>query len=159
MSVAGLFTANRPAGRELGLRTSLVPVNTAKPLPVDAVELAARLASERREPSIELLAFTEIPLAEDMDVELDDLDEAVHTLTAEARAIAGRYGVTVHTRHVRTRDPADAVLAAAARTTVQAIVLGASGLAAAAHRQSTDDLAVRQVLEGAEQRVYLVHGA
>jgi nucleotide-binding universal stress UspA family protein len=158
MPVAGLFTANRPAGRDLGLRTSLVPANTAQPLPVDAVELAARLASERREPSIELLAFTGIPLGEDMDVALDELEDAVPTLTAEARAIAGRYGVTVHTRHVRTRDPADAVLGAAARTTVQAIVLGARGLAAAAHRRTTDDLAVRQVLERAEQRVYLVHG-
>ncbi|HEV8155496.1 MAG TPA: hypothetical protein VGP67_08175, partial [Gaiellales bacterium] len=69
-----------------GYRSILVPVNTALPhLPVDIVDVAARLATERRS-SIVLMAFTEIPLWEEMDVELPGLDDHVHALATEARA-------------------------------------------------------------------------
>ena len=58
-----------------GFRSILIPVNTAQPeLPCDMLDVAAYLATERRS-SIVLLAFTEIPLWEEMDVELPGLDE------------------------------------------------------------------------------------
>jgi nucleotide-binding universal stress UspA family protein len=149
----------RPSGRvsaAAGLRTTLVPVNTVHPLPGDAVQLAARLAAERRDPVIQLLAFTEIPLAEDIDVPLDRLEDVVRDLLGEARARAGRFGVAVHGRHVRTRDAAEVILAEADRCDAQAIVIGADGLAAATHRQALHDLTVRQILEAARQRVILI---
>src|SRR3954463_6049960 len=50
-----------------GFRSILIPVNTAQPeLPCDMLDVAAYLATERRS-SIVLLAFTEIPLWEEVD--------------------------------------------------------------------------------------------
>ena len=57
-------------------RTILIPANTdLGDIPADAVEVAARLAAERRA-SVVLLAFTVIPLGEELDMELDDLERA-----------------------------------------------------------------------------------
>ena len=142
----GALTTLRGAAAEPGLRTSLVPVNTDRPLPADAVLLAAGLAAERRDPVIELLAFTIVPLGEELDVPLDGLDELVRALMVEARRLASPFGVSVHGRHVRTRDPAEAILEQAARRDAQAIVIGADGLGSAPHRFAAHDLAVREIL-------------
>ena len=56
------------------------------------LHLAARLAAERRS-AIVLLAFTEIPLWEEMDVELAGVDERVLEMAKTARAVTARYGV------------------------------------------------------------------
>ena len=159
MATNGVFGSSGWSPAASGLRTSLVPVNTARPLPADAVELAARLAAERRDPVIQLLAFTEIPLAEDIDVQLDGLEGTVRDLLDAARAVAVRYGVSVHGRHVRTRDAAEVILAEAGRSDVQAIVIGADGLAGAGPRRASHDLAVRQILEAAVWRVILLQPA
>ena len=96
-----------------GFRSILIPVNTAQPeLPCDMLDLAAHLAAERRS-SIVLLAFTEIPLWEEMDVELPDLEGHVAAMAKQARAIAARRGVGVHVAAPRTREPADLILAEA----------------------------------------------
>jgi len=72
-----------------GFRSILIPVNTAQPeLPRDMLDVAAYLATERRS-SIVLLTFTEIPLWEEMDVELPGLEGHVETMARQARAIAG----------------------------------------------------------------------
>ena len=83
----------------------LIPVNTAAATtPTDLVDVAAQLAAERRA-SLVLLAFTEIPLGEEMDMEIDDLEEVVERLAAAGRAIGKQYGIRVLTTHLRTRDP------------------------------------------------------
>jgi nucleotide-binding universal stress UspA family protein len=110
-----------------GFSSILLPVNTAQPeLPWDMLDLAARLATERRS-AIVLLAFTEVPLWEEMDVELPGVDEHVQEMAKQARAIAGRYGVGVHVIAPRTRQPAELVLAEARRRRAELIVLGATG--------------------------------
>src|SRR6478672_3876420 len=110
-----------------GFRSILIPVNTALPeLPCDMLDVAAYLATERRS-SIVLLAFTEIPLWEEMDVELPGLDGHVDAMAKRARAIAARRGVGVHVTAPRTRDPADLILREAGRRKAQLIVLGATG--------------------------------
>ncbi|HET6850463.1 MAG TPA: universal stress protein [Gaiellales bacterium] len=124
---------HRPrAGVRRGFSSILLPVNTAQPeLPWDMIDLAARLATERRS-AIVLLAFTEVPLWEEMDVELPEVEERVHEMARQARSIAGRYGVGVHVTAPRTRGAADLVLAEARRRRAELIVLGATG-----HRRGT----------------------
>jgi len=131
MALNALHTRHHPGVRR-GFHSILLPVNTAQPeLPWDMLDLAARLATERRS-AIVLLAFTEVPLWEEMDAELPEVDERVQEMAKQARAIAGRYGVGVHVTAPRTRQPADLVLAEAKRRRAELIVLGATG-----HRRGT----------------------
>src|SRR5437660_11426274 len=103
------FHHREQAGVRRGFSSILLPVNTAlQELPCDMVDLAARLATERRS-SIVLLAFTEIPLWEEMDVELPGLDGRVEAMAKRARAIAARRGVGVHVTAPRPREPADLI--------------------------------------------------
>jgi hypothetical protein len=103
-----------------------------------------------------LLAFTEIPLGEEMDLEVDDLDDAVERLAAAGRAVGERYGIRVHTTHVRTRDPAESILAEADRRDSQVILIRAAGLQRADVRQVAYDHAVRRIVTEARQRVMIV---
>jgi nucleotide-binding universal stress UspA family protein len=134
----------------------LIPVNTAcSAAPADAVEVALRLAAERRA-AIVLLLFTEVPLDEEIDMEIDGLGDEIARLTGEACAIARRYGLSLHTSHVRTRDPAALILAQADRHHSQLIVLGADSLHRASYRMPMHDPAVRQILAEAKQRVMIL---
>jgi basic amino acid/polyamine antiporter, APA family len=140
-------------------RTILIPANTdLAEVPADAVEVAARLAAERRA-SVVLLAFTVIPLGEELDMELDDLDERVERLAAQARAIGESYGIRVHVSHLRTRDPAESILSEAARRNSQVILLGAAGLQQRRFRRVTHDGAVRRIVAEAGQRVMIIQPA
>ena len=140
-----------------GFRSILIPVNTAQPeLPCDMLDVAAYLATERRS-SIVLLAFTEIPLWEEMDVELPGLDDHVHALATEARAIALRFGVGVHVTAPRTRHAADQILHEARRRKAELIVLGATGRARSDARALIDDGTIRRVSEEAGVRTLFVH--
>jgi basic amino acid/polyamine antiporter, APA family len=133
-------------GIAVAFQTILIPVNTDQAdLPADVVEVAAHLAAERR-PSLVLLAFTQIPLSEEMDMEIDDLDANVERLAAQARAIGEQYGIRVHTTHLRTRDPADSILAEATRRDSQVILLRATSL----------DRIARRIVAEAKQRVMIV---
>ena len=130
-----------------GFSSILLPVNTAQPeLPCDMLDLAARLATERRS-AIVLLAFTEIPLWEEMDVELPEIDERVLQMAKQARAIAGRYGVGVHVIAPRTRGPADLILAEAQRRKAELIILGATGTGRSAISALLRDPVARRVAE------------
>jgi len=143
-------------GVEVEFQTILIPANTAaKAIPTDLLDVAAQLAAERRA-SLVLLAFTEIPLGEEMDLEIDDLDEAVERLAAAGRAVGERYGIRVHTTHLRTRDPAESILAEADRRDSQVILLRAAGLQRADLRQVAYDHAVRRIVTEARQRVMIV---
>ena len=137
-------------------RTILIPANTdLADVPADAVEVAARLAAERRA-SVVLLAFTVIPLGEELDMELDHLEERVERLATQARTIGESYGIRVHVSHLRTRDPAEAILTEAARRNSQVILLGAAGLQQRRFRRVTHDGAVRRIVAEAEQRVMII---
>jgi APA family basic amino acid/polyamine antiporter len=136
-------------GIAVEFQTILIPVNTDQAdLPADVVEVAAHLATERR-PSLVLLAFTQIPLSEEMDMEIDDLEANVERLAAQARAIGEQYGIRVHTTHLRTRDPADSILAEATRRDSQVILLRATSL----------DGIARRIVAEARQRVMIVRPA
>jgi nucleotide-binding universal stress UspA family protein len=133
-----------------GFRSILIPVNTAQPelLPCDMLDVAAYLATERRS-SIVLLAFTEIPLWEEMDVELPGLDGHVEAMARRARAIAARRGVGVHVTAPRTRDPADLILREARRRKTQLIVLGATGRSRTSHQALAHDAVTRRIADQA----------
>jgi basic amino acid/polyamine antiporter, APA family len=143
-------------GIEVEFQTMLIPVNTAgDELPADVVEVAVQLAAERRA-SLVVLAFTEIPLGEEMNMEIDGLDGSVERLAVAARAIGEPYGIRVHTTHLRTRDAAEAILAEAARRGSQVILLGANALESPPRRRLAYDHVVRRVLADATQRVMII---
>lgn len=137
----------------------LIPVNTVcSAAPADAVEVALRLAAERRA-SIVLLLFTEIPLDEEMEIEIDGLGDAISRLTDDACAHARRYGLSLHTTHVRTRDPAALILAQAERHHSQLILIGADSLHGTRYRLPMQDPAVRQIMTESRRRVMILQPA
>lgn len=143
-------------GIEVEFQTMLIPVNTdAAGIPTDLVEVAAQLAAERRA-SLVLLAFTEIPLGEEMDMDIDDLEEVVKRLAATGRAAGERYGIRVLTTHLRTRDPAESILAEATRRDSQVILVRATGLQRSELRRVAYDHVVRRIVAEARQRVMIV---
>lgn len=143
-------------GIEVEFQTMLIPVNApGGELPSDVVEVAVQLAAERRS-SLVLFAFTVIPLGEEMDMEIDGLDASVERLAAAARAIGERYGIRIHTTHLRTRDAAEAILGEAARLESQVILLRANGLDSTARRRVAYDHVVRRVVADATQRVMII---
>ncbi len=143
-------------GVEVEFQTILIPVNTAAAtIPADLLDIAAQLAGERRA-SLVLLAFTEIPLGEEMDLEIDDLDETVDRIAGAGRAVEEHYGIRVLTTHLRTRDPAESILAEANRRESQVILLRAAGLQRIGVRRVAYDHAVRRIVAEARQRVMIV---
>src|SRR6476661_443192 len=114
----------------------------------DTANGTAYLITERRS-SIVLLAFTEIPLWEEMDVELPGLDGHVEAMAKRARAIAARRGVGVHVIGPRTRQPADLILREAQRRKAQLIVLGATGRSRTSHRALAHDVVTRRISDQA----------
>ena len=114
-----------PLGPALALeyRSILVPIVTG-PESHDAVEVAARLATERAG-RIVLLRVIVVPLELPLDAELGtELAEADRVLD-EARAVAAPYGVRVVERVVRARHAGRAIVAEAERRVSEIIVLGA----------------------------------
>jgi hypothetical protein len=143
-------------GIEVEFQTMLIPINTDRSeVPSDVVEVAAQLATERRA-TLVLLAYTEIPLDEEIDMEIDDLDEKVDRLAASGRAIGERYGIRIHTTHLRTRDPAESILAEATRRDSQVILLRATGQHRSAFRRVAYDQIVRRIVAEAKQRVMII---
>jgi nucleotide-binding universal stress UspA family protein len=139
---------DRPAAA--GFHAIVVPVNTRQgQLPAAILHLACRLAAERRA-QIVLLAFTDIPLWEDMDVDLPEAEEITLRWAAEARALASRYGVGIQVSHRRTRDPAELILAEARRRRAQLILLGATGHRRDTYRALAGDTTTRRVLQQAD---------
>jgi nucleotide-binding universal stress UspA family protein len=159
MALTHAFTAGTPAATALnGYRAILVPVNTALPeLPIDIVDVASRLAAERRS-AIVLLAFTEIPLWEEMEVEMPGMDDHIQEMAAAARAIALRHGVGIHVTAPRTRAPADLILAESARRGSQLIVLGATGRSRNGHDMPWRDATMRRVSDEARARTMFIQG-
>ncbi len=114
-----------PIGRALALeyRSILVPI-VAGPQSREAVEVAARLATERAG-QIVLLRVVVVPLELPLDADLTDQLEEANRLLDDARAIAAPYGVRVVERVARSRNAGRAIVEEADRRATEIIVLGA----------------------------------
>jgi APA family basic amino acid/polyamine antiporter len=114
-----------PLGAAIALeyRSILVPV-VAGPESRDAVELAARLASERAS-RIVLLRVIVVPLELPLDADLTEQLDQADRLLDELRTMAAPYGVRVVERVVRARNAGRAIVDEAERRGSEIIVLGA----------------------------------
>jgi APA family basic amino acid/polyamine antiporter len=114
-----------PLGAALALeyRSILVPI-VAGDESREAVELAARLATERAG-RIVLLRVIVVPLELPLDADLTEQLADAHRLLDQARAIAGPYGVRVVERVVRARNAGRAIIEEAELRGSEIIVLGA----------------------------------
>ncbi|HEY0417847.1 MAG TPA: universal stress protein [Gaiellaceae bacterium] len=114
-----------PVGAAVALeyRTILVPVVTG-PESREAVELAARLATERAG-RIVLLRVVVVPLELPLDADLREQLAAADDLLDELRAVADSYGVRVIERVVRARNAGRAIVDEADRRSADIVVLGA----------------------------------
>jgi basic amino acid/polyamine antiporter, APA family len=114
-----------PVGPAIALeyRNILVPVSDALESE-EAVDLAARLAAERRA-SIAALSVIEVPLELPLDARLPAEERGADALLDEARAIGDSYGVDVRGRIVRARNAGRAIVDEAERRHTEIIVMGA----------------------------------
>jgi APA family basic amino acid/polyamine antiporter len=153
-----LMTTTRapvPLGPALALeyRSILVPI-VAGPESLEAVELAARLATERAG-RIVLLRVIVVPLELPLDADLREQHEAAHELLDAARRVAVPYGVRVAERVVRARNAGAAIVEEAERRGVEIIVLGARR---AGGRRAIFGSTVDFVLKHAPSRVMVAAG-
>jgi APA family basic amino acid/polyamine antiporter len=114
-----------PLGAALALeyRSILVPI-VAGQESREAVELAARLATERAG-RIVLLRVIVVPLELPLDADLTEQLHDANVLLDEAREVAEPYGVRVVERVVRARNSGRAIIEEAERRGSEIIVLGA----------------------------------
>jgi APA family basic amino acid/polyamine antiporter len=120
-------TTRAPAlvfGLEVEFRTILVPVlRTAES--EEALVAAARLATERRA-TIVILHVLEVPLAQPLDADLRDQEEAAYQILDEAQALLEGYaGVRIVSRLLRARSAGPAIVEEAAARDPEVIILGA----------------------------------
>jgi nucleotide-binding universal stress UspA family protein len=140
---------HRPADAKL--HSILIPVSADTPqIPWEMVDVASRLAAERGA-VIDLLAFSQVPLSEELDVEMPGLEARLRRLLARTQGLAAGYGVRVRCTHLRTRDPAAAILRQADRDGSQLILLGATDGAGGGYRRLARDGTARRV--AAQSRV------
>jgi basic amino acid/polyamine antiporter, APA family len=107
----------------LEYRNILVPVVDTEGSE-EAVDLAARLAAERRA-SIVALSVVEVPLELPVDARMEDEEERANDVLDEAKAIGDLYGVNVIGRLVRARSAGRAIVDEATRRGSEIIVVGA----------------------------------
>jgi nucleotide-binding universal stress UspA family protein len=140
-------------------RSILIPVSADQELvPWEMVDVASRLAAERGG-VIELFVFSLIPLSEDLDVEIPDLDSRLRRLVARTTAMAGRYGIRVRWSHRRIRDAAAEILAEADRDGTELILLRATDARRADYRSLARDTTARRVSAQAPVPVMFVRPA
>jgi basic amino acid/polyamine antiporter, APA family len=101
----------------------LVPV-VEGPESLEAVNLAVRLASERRTRIVAMRVIV-VPLELPLDTELPEEEERAVRLLDQARDLGELYGVTVLQRIVRARNAGRAIVAEAGRRQSEIVVLGA----------------------------------
>jgi APA family basic amino acid/polyamine antiporter len=125
LSLARTHRAPVPLGPALALeyRSILVPI-VSGPQSREAVELAARLATERAG-TIVLLRVVVVPLELPLDAHLPQQMEAANELLDQAAAVAAPYGVRVVERVVRARQAGRAIVEEADRRGSEIVVLGA----------------------------------
>jgi nucleotide-binding universal stress UspA family protein len=101
----------------------LVPI-AANPESEKAMDVACRIARSRSG-AITAVAVVEVPPVLPLDAHMPDEEQRAHELLERAAAIADSYGVRVHTRRVRSRTAARAILGEAGSNASELIVLGA----------------------------------
>jgi basic amino acid/polyamine antiporter, APA family len=143
---------------EVEFQSILIPVTTGRAcVPPELLETAMMLAGERRA-IVTLLGITEVPLDQSFDAHVPGAPERFDRLVAQARAVADSYGVRLHATRVRTRTPAQAILADAERRNAEVIVLGATGLKPSSiRRRDWVDPVAREVSRDAHRRVMFIH--
>jgi nucleotide-binding universal stress UspA family protein len=91
----------------------------------EALVAAARLATERRA-TIVILHVLEVPLAQPLDADLRDQEEAAYQILDEAQALLEGYaGVRIVSRLLRARSAGPAIVEEAAARDPEVIILGA----------------------------------
>jgi len=136
----------------LEYRSILVPIVAGRESR-EAVDLAARLAAERRA-TIVALRVVVIPMELPLDADLAEAEEEADRLLDEAHAIAEIYGVRNVERLVRARHAGRAIVEEAERRQAEIIVLGAPR---SRHRQIFGST-VDYVLKHAPCRVMVAAG-
>jgi nucleotide-binding universal stress UspA family protein len=164
-SLRAAYRRARPARRHAALRSTgtfhsvIVPISTAlRELPWDMLEVAAQLAAPSRS-RIVVVAFTEIPLWEEFDVELPEAEATALCWSDELRSLTARYGVGVHLVAPRTRQPAETILAEARRRKADLVLLGATSDHRLVNGNLLSDRVTRQVAEEAEMRTIVLQPA
>ncbi len=124
-SLTATIRAPIPIGPAIALeyRSILVPVKPGR-TSEEAVDFAARLASERRA-SIAAVSVVPVPLELPLDATLEDQEEEAYAALDAAAAIAELYGVNVTERLVRARNPGRAIVDEATSRNSEIIVMGA----------------------------------
>lgn len=104
-------------------RRVLVPVSDHRSCE-QAIAIACRLAAERGA-SLTVVNALEVPAHLPLDAQMRDEEQAAREVLAEGRSIAELYGVDASTQVVRARSAAEAILASAADSAAELVVLGA----------------------------------
>jgi basic amino acid/polyamine antiporter, APA family len=140
----------------LEYRMILSPV-VASPQSREALQLACRLAAERRS-SIVAVRVIVVPLELSLDAELPEQEALADRLLDEAHDIGELYGVRVIERVVRARHAGRAIVEEAGRRNAEIIVMGAPRLPHRTRRSAIFGKTVDYVLKHAECRVMVGAG-
>jgi APA family basic amino acid/polyamine antiporter len=143
---------------EVEFQSILIPVTTDRDaVPAEVLDTAMLLAGERRA-LVTLLGITTVPLDQDVHASVPEVRARFERMTAQARAVADRYGVRLHSTRVRTRTPAQAIMDDAERRNAEVIILGATGLKpSSVRRRDWVDPVAREVSRDAHRRVMFIH--
>ncbi len=136
----------------LEYRTILVPI-VSGPASREAVDLAARLAAERRATIVALRVIV-VPLDQPLDADLSPAETEADRLLDDARAAAATYGVRTIDRVVRARNAGRAIVDEALRRHAEIVVLGAPRT----RRRAIFGKTVDYVLKNAPCRVMVAAG-
>lgn len=120
-----------------------------------AVDLACRLAAESHA-SITALAILEIPAVLPLDAHMVDVEDEARRLLERVGATGDAYGVKVSPKLVRARDAGAAIVASAASTGVELIVIGAPRRRLRSSSAVVFGGTVEHVLRNAHCRVMLI---
>ncbi len=141
------------AALALEYRRIVVPIVPGRPSD-DALDLACRLAAERRA-TIIALSVIEVPLELALDTQLSDEERRANDELDEAIAVGETYGVKVVGRLVRGRNASTEIVREAARRGAEIIVLGSPRKSLVDRRRGVFGTTVDRVLRKAPCRVMI----
>jgi len=141
----------------LEYRNILVPV-VEGPQSEEAVEVACRLAAERRGTIVAMRVIV-VPMELPLDAPMPEQEERAYELLDAARDMGDRYGVKVVERLVRARHAGRAIVDEAERRHSEIIVMGAPRLPHRSGRSAIFGKTVDFVLRNATCRVMVGAGA
>ena len=142
------------ASAALEYRNILVPLS-AGPSSSEAIDVACRLASERRA-RVVAIAILEVPLELPLDAVVADLEDQADELLDAAQAVGESYGVRVDPRLARSRGAGSAIVEEATRRTSEIVVMGAPRTERLRARGAALGGTVDYVLRNAPCRVMVV---